>query len=140
MIPSVTDMPEWVTVLEAAVLTGATETVVLDAVRSGRINSSPLSIGRGGDQVLMVRIREVQSLLEQPPPPTPPSPPAVSVAPSVTPLETHTVDARGGGSTAWLDPATIRAEPLHTAHSPSAAAPAAPAPTLPPLTAPPGAP
>src|SRR5438067_13381957 len=128
MIPSVTDMPEWVTVLEAAVLTGATETVVLDAVRSGRINSSPLSIGRGGDQVLMVRIREVQSLLEQPPPPTLPSPPAVSVAPSVTPLETRSVDTLGGGSTAWLDPATIWEERIDTAPFPAPAAPAGPAP------------
>jgi hypothetical protein len=134
MIPSVTDMPEWVTVLEAAVLTGATETIVLDAVRSGRINSSPLSIGRSGDQVLMVRIREVQSLLEQPAPPAH-SPPAVSVAPTLTPLEEHTVDALGGGSTSWLDPATIWEEPIHTAPSPAAAAPAAPAPTLLPVTA-----
>src|SRR2546428_13488522 len=108
MSPSVTEMPEWVTVLEAAVLTGATETIVLDAVRSGRINSSPLSIGRGGDRVLMVRIREVQSLLEQPAAPTIPSPPAVTVAPPLPPLlEAHTADALDGGPTARPGPATI---------------------------------
>src|SRR5438132_9311837 len=125
MSPSVTEMPEWVTVLEAAVLTGATETIVLGAVRSGRINSSPLSIGRGGDRVLLVRIREVQSLLEQPTAPTIPSPPAVTVAPPLPPLpEAHTADAPDGGSTAWLDPATIWEEPVHTAPPPAAAAPA----------------
>ena len=140
MSPSVTEMPEWVTVLEAAVLTGATETIVLDAVRSGRINSSPLSIGRGGDRVLMVRMREVQSLLEQPAAPTTLPPPAVSVAPPVTTgLEGLTAAAPDKASTSWLDPATIWEEPAETAPAPAVAAPAAIAPGPPPMTESPGA-
>ena len=140
MSPSVTEMPEWVTVLEAAVLTGATETIVLDAVRSGRINSSPLSIGRGGDRVLMVRMREVQSLLEQPAAPTTLPPPAVSVAPPVTTgLEGLTAAAPDKASTSWLDPATIWEEPAETAPAPAVAAPAAIAPAPPPMTESPGA-
>jgi hypothetical protein len=106
MSPSVTEMPEWVTVLEAAVLTGATETLVLDAVRSGRINSSPLNIGRRGDSVLMVRIREVQSLLEHPAPPAPPR------------AETDAAGASVNGSVFRLEPGAAAATPPPVAVSP----------------------
>ena len=56
-------MPEWVTALEAAVLTGASEIVVLDAVRSGRLQANPLSMGKGSSGVLLVRLRDVQALV-----------------------------------------------------------------------------
>src|SRR4029077_20692510 len=85
MSASVPTMPEWVTALEAAVLTGASEIVVLDAVRSGRIQANPLSMGKGSSGVLMVRLRDVQVLVEEPSRPaaaaSPPPSALVVVAP-----------------------------------------------------------
>ena len=61
-------LPEWVTALEAAVLTGTTEDVVLAAAKSGRIRSTPLKVRRGAPDVLLVRVNDVQAILSAPPP------------------------------------------------------------------------
>src|SRR5262245_54563382 len=96
MSASVPTMPEWVTALEAAVLTGASEIVVLDAVRSGRLQASPLSMGKGSSGVVLVRLRDVQALVEETSSPAAPSPaipapspfdpaPAAPATPAVAP-------------------------------------------------------
>jgi LytR cell envelope-related transcriptional attenuator len=124
-------MPEWVTALEAAVLTGASETEVLEGVRSGRINASPISLGRGGNGVLMVRLRDVQALVEASAPPAPQVavtlPPATEPAPVIVP---EPVTQPSNGVTAF-DPSTIWAEPAEST-------PVAPAPVeVTPVAAPP---
>lgn len=131
-------MPEWVTALEAAVLTGASETDVLEAVRSGRITAAPISLGRSGNGVLMVRLRDVQALVETSAPlapeatvTLPPSPVAEPLAPS------------SNGVTAF-DPSTVWAEPSPPAivepppvdPAPVVQPPVAPAPVAQPPVAP----
>ena len=85
MSASVPTMPEWVTALEAAVLTGASEIVVLDAVRSGRLQANPLSMGKGSSGVLLVRLRDVQALIEETSRPAAPALPAPSPFDATTP-------------------------------------------------------
>src|SRR4029079_16840328 len=114
MSASVPTMPEWVTALEAAVLTGASEIVVLDAVRSGRIQANPLSMGKGSNGVLLVRLRDVQALVEETshpvaPAPTAPAPSRFDTAPvrvaPAAPAEPAPEQAPGAGE--WLDTSDI---------------------------------
>ena len=60
-------LPEWVTALEAAVLTGTSEAEILEAAKSGRIHCTPLKVRRGAPDVLLVRVNEVQAILSAPP-------------------------------------------------------------------------
>jgi hypothetical protein len=140
-------MPEWVTALEAAVLTGASETDVLQAVTSGRINASPISLGRGGNGVLMVRLADVQAMVDASAPP-PPAPVTVTLPPAApppvaTPPEPTAPSSNGvtsfDASTVWAEPADVAppvvVEPVQTAppvvvQPPVQPAPPAPAPVV----------
>jgi hypothetical protein len=151
-------MPEWVTALEAAVLTGASEIVVLDAVRSGRIQANPLSMGKGSNGVLLVRLRDVQAMVEETsrpaPAPAPPAPsplhivrdpvaaapvavpvpvePVVEIVPPAAPVE-PVVEQPPAAE--WIDTSDIWNELTDTAATaaPAPAAPPAPAPAAPPV-------
>jgi hypothetical protein len=135
-------MPEWVTALEAAVLTGASETDVLEAVRSGRITAAPISLGRGGNGVLMVRLRDVQALVETSAPPAPQATVTLPPSPPPTPVA-EPLEPSSNGVTAF-DPSTVWAEPSPPAivepppvdPAPIAVAPVAPAPVVQPPVAP----
>jgi hypothetical protein len=134
-------MPEWVTALEAAVLTGASETDVLEAVRSGRITAAPISLGRGGNGVLMVRLRDVQALVETSAPPAPqvtvtlpPSPPPTPVAEPPAPSSNGV--AAFDPSTVWAEPSPPVIDPTPVDPVPIAVAPVAPAPVVEPPVAP----
>jgi hypothetical protein len=97
-------MPEWVTALEAAVLTGLSEESILEAARRGAIGSAPLKMGRrgNGSSVLMIRFLDARAMaaapveasvapVASPPVASPPvaSPPVASpaAAPIAPPLE-----------------------------------------------------
>ena len=99
-------MPEWVTALEAAVLTGATEIVVLDAVRSGRLQANPLSMGKGSSGVLLVRLRDVQALVEETGRPAAPTP----APPAPTPFDLATGSPAAPGAPAATAPAQPAAD------------------------------
>jgi LytR cell envelope-related transcriptional attenuator len=139
---SVPTMPEWVTALEAAVLTGASETDVLEAVRSGRITAAPISLGRGGNGVLMVRLRDVQALVETAAPSAPQVTVTLPPAPPQTPVAEPLAPSSNG--VAAFDPSTVWAEPSPPAivepppvdPAPIAVAPVAPAPVVQPPVAP----
>jgi len=117
-------MPEWVTALEAAVLTGASEIVVLDAVRSGRLRANPLSMGKGSSGVLMVRLRDVQALVEEVSRPAAPAAPTVEATPAAAPGHEQAL-----GAAEWLDGSEVWNELTDTATPPPVAA--SPAPTVP---------
>ena len=124
-------MPEWVTALEAAVLTGASEIVVLDAVRSGRIQANPLSMGKKSSGVLLVRLRDVQALVDEarpvPPAPAPALPPAV--VPAEAPAAVANQQAPGNE---WLESSDIWNELTDTGEDFAPAEPAAAEPAAPP--------
>ena len=129
-------MPEWVTALEAAVLTGASEIVVLDAVRSGRIQANPLSMGKGSSGVLLVRLRDVQAMVQETSRPTAPALPAPSPFDTATPAPAAPAvpSAEAPAGTEWLDTSDTWNELTDTATT--AATPptvaVAPTPTTPP--------
>jgi len=114
-------LPEWVTALEAAVLTGTTEDVVLAAARSGRIRSTPLKVRRGAPDVLLVRVYDVQAILSAPPPS-----PVATPEPVLRPAEPAPTNGTGPAPPNGAGPAAVPVP------SPAAAAPVvapAPAPT-----------
>ncbi|HXY71193.1 MAG TPA: hypothetical protein VEM41_01505, partial [Actinomycetota bacterium] len=150
-------LPEWVTALEAAVLTGTSEADILEAAKAGRIRCTPLKVRRGAPDVILVRVNDVQAILSAPPlpdlsaPPLPvhtngsavPEPPLVASAalsivevppPASSPVpgqvETSTAFAGASVAAPVTAPPAAPPPPAATPPPPPVVAPVAPSPVI----------
>ncbi|HEY1330945.1 MAG TPA: LCP family protein [Actinomycetota bacterium] len=91
-----TQLPEWITVPEAAIITGVPESTLLQAAETGLLKSAPLVKGRKGGGILLVKVADLRAcgFFGTPPDPqpapasaVPAAPPTAVASPAAAPVE-----------------------------------------------------